>query len=110
LIFFILVLVLGEIYVQLAYANWKYEFTEEGLKKERGIIFKKYSSVPYVRIQNVDIHRGIFARAFGFSTLMLHTAGYSGVPNAEGNLPAVETHRAEEIRKLIMHKIINRRH
>jgi uncharacterized protein len=106
--YIIFILVVGEIYANLAYKNWKYELTEDGLKKERGIIFKKYSTIPYTRVQNVDIYRGILARMLGFSTVMIHTAGYSGVPNAEGHLPAIETHKAEQIREFIMAKITKR--
>lgn len=111
LISLILIIVLfGEIYARMAYNRWKFEFTETNLKKEQGIIWKRYSNIPYERVQNVDIQRGIIARIFGFSSVMIHTAGYSGYGgrgriSAEGYIPAVSPEYAEKIRDFLMHKI-----
>ena len=103
------VIVASEIYARMSYNRWFYEFTDDGLKLERGIIWKRYSNVPYERIQNVDVHRGIVARMFGFSSLMVQTAGYSAQPYAEGYIPAVEMSQAEQIRTFVMKKITSRR-
>jgi len=111
IIFLILVLIIGEIYARMAYNRWFYEFTPENLKLERGIIWKKYSNVPYERIQNVDVTRGILARLLGFSTLSIQTAGYSGgngryaSMQSEGYIPAVSTEVAEKIRDYVISKI-----
>jgi uncharacterized protein len=99
------IIVLTEVIVNMSYNRWFYEFTDDGLKLERGIIWKKYSNIPYERIQNVDVHRGIFARMLGFSTVMLQTAGFSAQPMAEGSLPAVEQNEAEQIREFVMKRI-----
>src|SRR3989344_1197534 len=71
IIYLIIIVGIGEIYARMAYNRWFYEFTKDGLKLERGIIWKRYSNVPYERIQNVDIHRGLIARMCGFSSLMI---------------------------------------
>ena len=105
-------IICGEIYARLAYKYWKYEFTPTNLKIERGIIWKKYSNIPYERVQNVDIQRGIIARLFGFSSVNIQTAGYSyssrGIPRSEGYLPAVSVEGAEKIREFLMEKISKR--
>lgn len=101
----------GEIYSRLAYANWGYEFTDTELKTEKGIVWKKYSNVPYARIQNVEIQRGILARLFGFSTLYIQTAGAHYTRNgtyAEGQIPAVDLRKAEEIRTNLMKRITSK--
>lgn len=107
--YIIFVIIAGEIFAQMSYNRWFYEFAEEGLRLERGIIWKRYSNIPYERIQNVDIHRGIIARMLGFSSLMIQTAGYSAQPFAEGHIPAIETDQAEKIRSFVMKKITGRR-
>jgi membrane protein YdbS with pleckstrin-like domain len=105
----------------MAYNRWFYEFTKDNLKIERGIIWKRYSNVPYERVQNVDIRRGIIARMLGFSSVMIQTAGYSGAApgwqmrfgrarynsamNTEGYIPAVDTEGAEKIRDFLMKRI-----
>lgn len=100
---------LGELYARLAYKNWKYEFTPNEIKLERGIIWKRYSSIPYERVQNVDITRGILARIIGFSTLNIQTAGYhyagKGGSFSEGYIPAVSIKKAEETRDFLMKKV-----
>lgn len=94
-----------EIITRMSYNRWFYEFTSEGLRLERGIIWKRYSYVPYERIQNVDIRRGIFARMFGFSAVVIQTAGYSAQAMAEGHIPAVDANEAESIREFILKRI-----
>jgi len=107
----ILTIIFAEIYAKMAYKRWLYEFGPVSLKLERGIIWKKYSNIPYERVQNVDVHRGILARMFGFSTVDIQTAGLHmsynrrGRARSEGHLPAVSVEGAEKIREFLMEKI-----
>jgi membrane protein YdbS with pleckstrin-like domain len=111
--FIIVLIVIGEIYARLSYKFWGYEFTKSEMKVERGIIWKTYKSIPFERIQNIDIKRGIIARIMGFSTIEIQTAGYSAIQtgnksystHSEGYLPAVATEEAEKIRTFLMKRI-----
>lgn len=109
-IFFIIIaiIVIIEVYARLAYKFWFYEFTSDQLRIEKGIIWKRYSNIPYQRIQNVDITRGIIARILGFSSVNIQTAGYSmPVRNhaySEGYIPAVSVKEAEQIREFVIKK------
>lgn len=109
LVYIVIFIIIGEVYARMSYANWFYEFTNTEVKLERGIIWKKYSNIPYQRIQNIDITRGIIARLCGFSTVNLQTAGYSMAGGrgfmSEGYIPAVEIAEAERIRSFVMKKI-----
>ena len=108
-VYIVLIIVVAEIYARMSYTRWFYEFTPTNLKIEKGIIWKKYSNVPYERVQNVDIHRGILARMLGFSSVAIQTAGLSysrrGGAGAEGSIPAVSPEKAEKIRDFLMKKI-----
>ncbi len=95
------------IIAKLTYKYYKYELREDCFRKESGIIWKRYVSIPYERIQNVDIYRGVFARLLGLSDLQIQTAGSSAVvyrglaaggTNAEGKLLGVSSHDAELLR------------
>ena len=115
IIYIALVIAIAEIYARMAYDRWFYEFTGTNLKIERGIIWKHYSNIPYERVQNVDIHRGILARMLGFSSVMIQTAGFSGYPGrgypgmmSEGFIPAVSEKEAESIREFLMKRISKR--
>ena len=106
----VVLIILAEIWIRMAYNRWFYEFTDTNLKLERGVIWKRYSNVPYERVQNVDIHRGIIARMLGFSSVIIQTAGYSAMGRgggvmSEGYLPAIDIESAEKIRDFLMKKI-----
>lgn len=93
----------------LSYKNYKYEMRADGFRKEHGVIWKKYVTIPYERIQNVDILRGPFARLLGLSDLQIQTAGMSGTVGSygggsEGRLPGLNLQVAEQLRdQLITH-------
>ena len=99
-------LILCFVWAKLTYYFYRYELTDAGFRKELGVIYKKYVTIPYDRIQNVDIYRGILARLLGLSDLNIQTAGMSATINrygvsgggAEGRLPALSREVAEQLR------------
>ncbi len=119
--FLLFFLIIAEIYARMSYTRWLYEFEKSCLKIEHGIIWKKYTSIPYEKVQNVDIKRGIIARIVGFSSVEIETAGQSGFGgrsgfrvkrrgninqyHSEGYLPAVGINDAEKIREFVINKI-----
>lgn len=94
------------IWAKLTYHFYRYELREDGFRKELGVIWKKYVTIPYDRIQNVDIYRGILARLLGLSDLHIQTAGASAQYSrhsawglsAEGRLPGLSRETAEQVR------------
>ena len=102
----ITVIVLGWIISWLTYINYKYELTDRGFRKEYGIIWKHYVTIPYSRIQNIDINRGVFARMLGLSEIKIQTAGNSGQNNlSEGRLPGLGKDEAEILRDELIRRI-----
>ena len=92
-------LVLCFVWAKLSYHFYRYELTESGFRKELGVIYKKYVTIPYDRIQNVDIYRGIAARILGLSDLNIQTAGTSmQTMRGEGRLPGLSREVAEQLR------------
>ncbi len=87
------------IWAKLSYRYYKYQLTDSGFIKERGIITKKYTTIPYDRIQNIDIYRGILDRILGLSILQIQTAGTGEIGTAEGTLPGLSVKVAEELRE-----------
>jgi len=94
----------------LTHRFWRYELTDNSLKIEKGIIWKKYISIPYDRVQNVDIYRGLVDRILGLSDLHVQTAGYSGSfsghrkrgISSEGRLPGLAPEIAEQLRDTLV--------
>jgi len=85
LILFILAAIIY-VWAKLNYNFYRFDLTDNGLHIERGVIIKKYILIPYEKIQNVDIYRGILARVLGLSDISFETAGSV---STEGKLPAL---------------------
>ena len=71
-----------------------YQLRDDDLLFRRGLLFQRFVSVPYGRMQLVDINRGPLARAVGLSELKFVTAAVATGVVIPG-LPAAE---AEELR------------
>lgn len=111
--FLLAVAAFSYLWAVLTYNNFQYELAEEGFKKEQGVIFKKYVTIPYDRIQNVDIYRGLLSRIIGLSDLQVQTAGFSMAGQygaaSEGRLPALSKEVAEEIRSELVKRAKNKK-
>lgn len=91
------------VWSKLTYHFYRYELRKDNFYRESGVIWKHYVSIPYQKIQNVDIRRGIIARILGLSDIQIQTAGASmAVRNfgagAEGRLPGLSMKDAEHMR------------
>ncbi|MDP4009245.1 MAG: PH domain-containing protein [bacterium] len=91
-------LILCFLHAKLTYHFYRYELADAGFRKELGIIGKTYVTIPYDRIQNVDIYRSLLERILGLSNLNIQTAGMSGRVGAEGRLPGLSMEVAEQLR------------
>ena len=94
--------IIAFIIAKLEYHFYHYQIKSEGFYKERGIIAKKYVTIPYDRIQNIDIHQNVIARLLGLYSIKIQTAGNSGVSVAEGILPGVNKEEAERLKSELL--------
>jgi len=92
-------------WAQLAYKNYRYELAQDRINIKKGVIWKKHVSIPYERIQNVNIVQGPIARMLGLAELQIQTAGISGVAMVEGRIPAVSPEEATRLKDQILSKI-----
>ena len=107
---FALYLIFCYIWAKLTYRFWLYDITKDAYKIEQGVIWKRYVSIPYERIQNIDIHRGVIARLLGLSELRIQTAGFGGAQGkwggfSEGRLPGIDKEKAEQLREQLISKV-----
>ncbi|HDH31691.1 MAG TPA: hypothetical protein ENH26_02870 [Candidatus Wolfebacteria bacterium] len=100
-------LILSWLWAKWTYYFYRYELREDGFRKEFGVIWKHYVTIPYDRIQNVDIYRGVIARILGLSDLQIQTAGtasvtrrgwFGGARAPEGRLRGLSMDIAEQLR------------
>jgi uncharacterized protein len=71
-----------------------YMFRDDDLLFRRGIMFQRFVSVPYGRMQLVDINRGPLARAVGLSELKLVTAAAA----SNVTIPGLPEQDADDLR------------
>ena len=99
---FLILLVLAFIAYGIAswwYRNYTYELDKDAFRKEFGILTKRRTSIPYERIQNVDIIAPLLYRIFGLAQVNVQTAGGSSyaLNGSEGRLPGVSKAEAEKL-------------
>ncbi|MFT5329486.1 MAG: membrane protein YdbS with pleckstrin-like domain [Parasphingorhabdus sp.] len=80
------------------YRRWGYDMGDEQLRVLRGFLWRTDTIVPFNRIQHIDVAQGPLQRAFGLSTLIVHTAG---THNSIVTLPGLATADAEDMRETI---------
>jgi len=92
-----LAIILSLLWGWLVYRNYSFESKENSLEVQYGIIWKKHNSIPYQKIQNTEIKRGIAERLTGLATLCIETAGYGKqekVERLKGSLMNATYHSA----------------
>lgn len=81
----------GWAYLHWTFYRWRLEL--EQVHIWRGILFRRRITIPYARIQNVNVARGPLLLLFGISEVEIETAGqkglYRGPYMTEGFLPGV---------------------
>lgn len=79
----------------LMYRHTRYSVREHDLLVQSGVFFRRWSSVPYSRIQHVDTRQGPLERWLGLSRLAVYTA--AGM-SADGSIPGLAEEEAEALR------------
>ena len=87
------------------YHFFRYEIRPESFQKESGVIWKKYTTIPYNRVQHIDIERSLLDRIFGLSCLVVQTAGSSTPYVREGEVPGLSVQTAEQLREEITKRV-----
>jgi membrane protein YdbS with pleckstrin-like domain len=101
----------------LAYNHFFYGVNELGFQKEYGVIHQQRVSVPYDKIQNVNISRSLTDRMLGMARINIETAGSASIDDryivggssskAEAHLPGVTMPQAKKIHDLVIRNIEN---
>ncbi|UYM05763.1 PH domain-containing protein [Solicola gregarius] len=75
-------------------AAWGYAENAEDLYVTSGIMWRRLVSVPYGRMQYVDVQAGPLARRFGIARITLHTAS----PDTAATIPGLPADEAQRLR------------
>jgi membrane protein YdbS with pleckstrin-like domain len=87
-------------YVNAAYRVWRYRFGAESLEIRYGVFWKRTSSMPYHRLQQVDVGQGPLERWLGMSTVQLRSAAAT----TDATIPGIADEEVGEIRTRLMQR------
>ena len=88
--------------VFLYWTRFEFRVCPSDIRIDSGIISRRHRSIPFDRIQDVDITQGLFARLLGLAAVKFETGGGAAGPNAEeAVIQAITLRRAHEIRDLV---------
>jgi membrane protein YdbS with pleckstrin-like domain len=91
------VLVLGPLFAWIQWRRfraWGYAEREDDLLVKRGVMFSRFSVIPYGRMQFIDVTAGPLERTFGLATVKMHTAAAA----SDARIPGLERAEAERLR------------
>ncbi|HUG45070.1 MAG TPA: PH domain-containing protein, partial [Sphingomicrobium sp.] len=94
-----LLLVVTGIGLMLYWRRFEYRVGSSEIRIDSGIFSRTHRSIPFDRVQDVDITQGPVARLLGLATVKFETGGSAG--SEEGVLRAVALERAESLREMI---------
>jgi len=101
----------------IVHHNFYFEVSETSFRKSHGVIHKNDVTIPFNRIQNVNITRSLSDRILGLARIDIETAGNvvtdrtnvggASSTTAEGHLPGVTLKQGEEIHDLLLERFAN---
>lgn len=83
----------------LYWRRFEYRVGETEIRIDSGIFSRTHRSIPFDRVQDVDITQGPVARLLGLAQVKFETGGSAG--QEEGVLQAISLERAQELRQLV---------
>ena len=88
--------------VFLYWTRFEFRVCASDIRIDSGIISRRHRSIPFDRIQDVDITQRPLARLLGLAEVKFETGGGAAGPNAEeAVIHAISLRRANEIRELV---------
>ncbi|MEQ6124802.1 PH domain-containing protein [Pseudotenacibaculum sp. MALMAid0570] len=101
-VLFFMVFALIFLYLIVGFKRRKYALREKDLSYKSGVIVKTITTVPFSRIQHVEIDEGPISRYFGLSSLSVYTAGDS---SDDLDISGIKKEEALRIKEFISSKI-----
>ncbi|MDO5504509.1 MAG: PH domain-containing protein [Actinomycetia bacterium] len=90
----------GLVIIPISVRAKSYIELEEDLVTRSGRLIREVSSIPYGRLQYVDLQSGPLERRYGMATVQIHTAS----PSTSATIPGLPIATAEELRDRLMQR------
>ncbi|MFW9947724.1 MAG: PH domain-containing protein [Candidatus Odinarchaeota archaeon] len=95
---YVVITLISALYFSAYVRNFTYKVQKDSIVINHGVFTKTRATIPYKRIQNINITTGIFDRLFKTFTIKIETAGHSAVSSGttrrgvgpEGYIPGLK--------------------
>lgn len=91
----------GQVVATVRWRSWRYQLGEDALELRFGVVRRVHSSVPYFRVQRIDVVAGPVDRFFDLARLVLHTASAS----TDATIPGIDAARVDDVRRRILDRV-----
>ena len=95
------IVVILTVSIILYWRRFEYRVGSNEIRIDSGILNRTHRSIPFDRIQDVDIRQGPVARLLGLARVEFETGGSAGDKSDDGALAAISLDRAEALREQI---------
>ncbi len=82
----------------LVWRSWRFEVGDAALRLEHGVVTRRASTIPYHRVQHIDLEAGPIERRMHLTTLVLRTASAT----SDSTVPGLDAGEAEAVRARIL--------
>jgi len=101
----LIIMLLTLIWIPAFYASLQYVIDDDTVKAQGGVLWKRYVTIPFTKITNLDITQGPVQRIFGIGTIHVQTAGASGQQATRAELRMLGVSNLQEVKERIMERI-----
>ncbi|MDP5106708.1 MAG: PH domain-containing protein [Polaribacter sp.] len=101
-IVFSFVFILVNLFMYIGFKKRKYAVREKDISYKSGVFIRKLTTVPFSRIQHIEVDEGLFSRFFKLASLSVFTAGDS---SDDLVIKGIAKETALEIKEFISSKI-----
>lgn len=91
----------GAWWTGLVWRAWQFRVDDDALHLRRGVLTRHESTIPYHRVQHIDLEAGPLERRMGLTSLVLRTASAS----TDATVPGIDTADAEALRDRILARV-----
>jgi putative membrane protein len=82
--------------------RFEFRVTADDIRIDSGVLSRTHRSIPFDRVQDVDITQGPVARILGLAKVTFETGGGSAQSGKEdGSIEAISLRRAQDLRELV---------
>ena len=82
----------------MVWRSWRFEIGARALHLRHGVLTRRVSTIPYHRVQHIDLEAGPLERRLRLTTLVLRTASSS----SDSTVPGIDADEADSVRARIL--------